>query len=576
MKQPTFRKAGISGSPQSRAIPALLLCRFCARRLRSTAEAAGDRARRSSKRQPYCKPIRRRRCEVVELPKPLPLPGQLKRLPRGKAPPEPADPTARVNLANAAARVQPVRDGFINAVQVYPFSGGALYQVYTAPGQVTDVALQEGEQLVGSGPVAAGDTVRWIIGDTESGAGATKARPHPGQADATRPHHQPRHQHRSADLSPRAALDAQRPTWRPCPGTIPQDQLIALRRQNAAAATAAPIDAGVDVSKLRFRYADHRRQSAVAAALGLRRRLESLYRNAARPRPGRGAAALRHRTARRRPARQLPRPPELLHRRSPVRRRRASARRRSSADRSHLPNRREAGMSEERTRGTRLPSPSRLASDPAASLRLRSERPRVTRLSRKVLAGGAAIALIAVSGAVFWALQNNRHARPRRKSFTAPIIARPRTALRACRATMPAFPAAAPPLGPPLPGDLGRPMLNAGAAPNTVIPAGPAVDPEAQRRAQEIEAARLSGCSPRPISASCRFRRPRRPYRRTPMPRRDRPRNPRPTPPSPRAARIENSPSSTLRSIAARRAPIGSQRPPRPLSCRPARSFPAR
>jgi Conjugal transfer protein/DNA methylase len=31
-----------------------------------------------------------------------------------------------------------------------------------------------GEQLVGSGPVAAGDTVRWIIGDTESGAGATK------------------------------------------------------------------------------------------------------------------------------------------------------------------------------------------------------------------------------------------------------------------------------------------------------------------------------------------------------------------------------------------------------------------
>jgi type IV secretion system protein VirB9 len=36
---------------------------------------------------------------------------------------------------------------------------------------VTDIALQEGEQLVGSGPVAAGDTVRWIIGDTVSGIG---------------------------------------------------------------------------------------------------------------------------------------------------------------------------------------------------------------------------------------------------------------------------------------------------------------------------------------------------------------------------------------------------------------------
>ena len=44
---------------------------------------------------------------------------------------------------------------------------------------------------------------------------------------------------------------------------------------------------------------------------------------------------------------------------------------------------------------------------PDPSLRLRSERPRVTRHSRKVLAGGAAIALVAVSAGVFWALQNN-------------------------------------------------------------------------------------------------------------------------------------------------------------------------
>src|SRR6266481_3236738 len=91
--------------------------------------------------------------EVVELPKPLPLPGQLKPLARGKHTPEPADPAARVHQANAAARVQPVRNGFINAVQVYPFTSGALYQVYTAPGQITDVALQAGEQLTGSGPV---------------------------------------------------------------------------------------------------------------------------------------------------------------------------------------------------------------------------------------------------------------------------------------------------------------------------------------------------------------------------------------------------------------------------------------
>ncbi|NDB69958.1 MAG: P-type conjugative transfer protein TrbG, partial [Methylocystaceae bacterium] len=110
--------------------------------------------------------------KVVSIPKVLPLPGQLKPVSEKKSSEdkaEAAEPTQRVNQANAAARIEPVKDGFINAVQVYPYSSGALYQVYTAPGQITDVALQEGEQLVGNGPVAAGDTVRWIIGDTESG-----------------------------------------------------------------------------------------------------------------------------------------------------------------------------------------------------------------------------------------------------------------------------------------------------------------------------------------------------------------------------------------------------------------------
>ncbi len=113
--------------------------------------------------------------QVVELPKPLPLPGQLRPRPKGMtAPPEPADPRMRVEQANGAARVQPTRAGYINAVQVYPFSDSALYQVYAAPGEVTDIALEAGERLVGSGPVAAGDTVRWVVGDTESGTGPTK------------------------------------------------------------------------------------------------------------------------------------------------------------------------------------------------------------------------------------------------------------------------------------------------------------------------------------------------------------------------------------------------------------------
>jgi len=192
--------------------------------------------------------------KIVELPQPLPLPGQLKSLPGGKAPPEVADPTVRVNQANAAARIQPVRAGFINAVQVYPFSGGALYQVYTAPGEITDIALQDGEQLVGSGPVAAGDTVRWIIGDTESGAGTTK-KIHilvkPTRPDLVT--------NLIINTDKRTYLLELRSTEKAYMASVswqyPGDQLIALRQQNATAEATAPIAAGVDLDSINFRYA---------------------------------------------------------------------------------------------------------------------------------------------------------------------------------------------------------------------------------------------------------------------------------------------------------------------------------
>jgi P-type conjugative transfer protein TrbG len=83
-------------------------------------------------------------------------------------------PTARVENANAAARVEPRREGYYNAIQLYPWSEGALYQVYAAPGQISTIALEPGESLTGSGPIAAGDTARWIIGDTESGSGIAR------------------------------------------------------------------------------------------------------------------------------------------------------------------------------------------------------------------------------------------------------------------------------------------------------------------------------------------------------------------------------------------------------------------
>ena len=80
-------------------------------------------------------------------------------------------PIARVRIANRSALLEPGRDDFLGSVQVYPWTEGALYRLYTAPGRVSDIALEAGERL---NSVAAGDTVRWIVGDTESGSGPTR------------------------------------------------------------------------------------------------------------------------------------------------------------------------------------------------------------------------------------------------------------------------------------------------------------------------------------------------------------------------------------------------------------------
>jgi type IV secretion system protein TrbG len=201
--------------------------------------------------------------DVVAIPVPLPLPGQLqpllqRDLPRaaGRSHPPQGRPTLqdRVGAAMEAARIQPERTGFINAIQVFPYTEGALYQIYAKPGQVTDIALQEGEQLVGTGPIAAGDTVRWMIGDTVSGIGAS-ARVHilikpirPDIATNLVINTDRRTYHLELRANPSVYMASV--SW-----TYPQDQLIALRQARAEAERATPVAAGLDLSTLNFRYA---------------------------------------------------------------------------------------------------------------------------------------------------------------------------------------------------------------------------------------------------------------------------------------------------------------------------------
>lgn len=123
--------------------------------------------------------------------------------------------------------------------------------------------------------------------------------------------------------------------------------------------------------------------------------------------------------------------------------------------------------------------------DIAAELRLRPERPRVVRLSRKVLAGAGAVAALCVGGALIWALQSSHRDAPQELYSTG----NRQTADGLAR--LPQDYAGVPRLGPPLPGDLGRPMVAAGVQPQPIpgapVPAAPPAqpDPEAQRLAQE-------------------------------------------------------------------------------------------
>ena len=56
----------------------------------------------------------------------------------------------------------------------FPFEARGVYDILTAPGRITDIALEPGERLVDTNPIAAGDTARWVIGDTSSGEGISR------------------------------------------------------------------------------------------------------------------------------------------------------------------------------------------------------------------------------------------------------------------------------------------------------------------------------------------------------------------------------------------------------------------
>lgn len=129
------------------------------------------------------------------------------------------------------------------------------------------------------------------------------------------------------------------------------------------------------------------------------------------------------------------------------------------------------------------------AVDTSSSMRLRAEPPRVTRLSRKVLAGVAAVALVGIGGSLIYALQTRDPGKNADELYS--------TDNRTTADGLAGLPRdyTGPVLGPALPGDLGRPIVSAQNQGHPVVPpamAAPGPDPEEQRRLPELEAARTS------------------------------------------------------------------------------------
>lgn len=129
------------------------------------------------------------------------------------------------------------------------------------------------------------------------------------------------------------------------------------------------------------------------------------------------------------------------------------------------------------------------APDIKADLRLRPEAPRVTRLSRRVLIGLSVVVGVAIVAALFWALDVGR----RRDQKPTELYSTDRRTEADGLAGLPKDYSRVPKVGPPLPGDLGRPIVHAQDEGKSVVsPSIPQPDQAEQRRLAEAEAARVA------------------------------------------------------------------------------------
>ena len=167
-------------------------------------------------------------------------------------------PLATIDAANAQARDWPTPSAYVNSALYYDFEPGRLYTIHASPRFLTTIQLKPGEKLISK---AAGDTVRWVLGETQAGSGEA--------AQVTifvKPIRPDLRTNIVLTTDQRtylidAASSATRAYTSVLSWNYPQDQAreLAAERQRAAQAdlarTASSVQDGVPIERLNFGYA---------------------------------------------------------------------------------------------------------------------------------------------------------------------------------------------------------------------------------------------------------------------------------------------------------------------------------
>lgn len=105
--------------------------------------------------------------KVVEVPVPVAQP-YFKKIPKNMIKAKKVSPEKAISNARKSSLHKSTPEGFLNAMQVFDYMPGALYEIYGSPGYITSILLKPGENVIEK---ATGDAKFWEMGETSMGAG---------------------------------------------------------------------------------------------------------------------------------------------------------------------------------------------------------------------------------------------------------------------------------------------------------------------------------------------------------------------------------------------------------------------